>query len=96
MSLFAVTYTYVRTPEALDAVRPAHREYLDRLGDQGLMTGAGAFTDTPPGALLVFRAETPDAVHEYVADDPFYAAGLVTSYQVRAWGLGLGPWAADA
>jgi len=24
MSLFAVTYTYVRTPEALDAVRPAH------------------------------------------------------------------------
>ena len=96
MSLFAVTYTYVETPGALDDVRPSHREYLRGLAGEGRMLGAGAYTDTPPGALLVFRAATPDEVHAIVAADPFREAGLVTSYDVRAWGLGLGPWAADS
>ena len=56
MPVFAVQYSYVDDPELVTEHRPAHRDFLRDLLDQGIVLAAGAYTDGPAGALLVFRA----------------------------------------
>jgi len=39
---------------------------------------AGALADPVDGAVLLFRAESPDVVRRFAAEDPYVANGLVT------------------
>lgn len=85
MAVFAVQYSY--GPAEIQAEhRPAHREYLAQLHEQGTLYVSGPFTsgDTA-GALLIFEAETREAIDSIVAADPMYSGGAVTSYTAREW-----------
>ena len=53
MALFAVQYTYADEPARLDHHRPAHREFLRALADEGTLVAAGPMNgggDHLPGA----------------------------------------------
>ncbi len=87
---FAVQYTYVDDAAALDAVRPAHREYLATLVG-GPLVVSGPYVGSPlPGALLIFRAESADAVLALLDEDPFWAERLIVERSVEQWNPVLG------
>ncbi len=91
MPVFAVHYSYADRPDEVTAHRPAHRAFLRELFDQGVVLAAGAYPQGPAGALLVFRADSAEAVASLLETDPFRHHGLVTGCEIRQWGLAMGP-----
>ncbi|ACT57778.1 YciI family protein [Hirschia baltica] len=67
--------------------RPAHLEYLRRLGDVVKLAGPVMAHDgeTVAGSLVVIEADDIDAAHQIAADDPYAKAGLFCSSDVRAY-----------
>jgi uncharacterized protein len=88
MKYFVLQYEVV---EGFVARRAPHREEHLRLVREAHARGdllfAGAVGDPPDGALLVFRATSPDIVEEFARTDPYVRHGLVTLWQVRPWGV---------
>ena len=93
MPVYAVHYRYVDDGDLLAEHRPAHRDFLRDLLDRGIVLAAGAYTDGPAGALLVFRGDSEQHIADLLTADPFQQLGLVTHYKIRAWGQAMGPWA---
>lgn len=94
MATWSIEYNYNDRADDRDQHRPAHREYLAALAEQGTMLAYGRFDDDgAPGALLVCEAPTAEDVEAILAADPFMVEGLVSSHQVRhwpaTWGTGL-------
>jgi uncharacterized protein len=92
MAVFAVQYTYVDDADVVTQHRPAHRDFLRDLLDRGIVLAAGAYTDGPPGALLVFRGDSEQEIATLLESDPFQRLGLVLDCRIRAWGQAMGPW----
>ncbi|MFR9806977.1 YciI family protein [Pseudonocardia sp. RS010] len=89
---FALIYTYTDDAELRDATRPAHRDFLRELVDDGTLLVAGAWAPgEAPGGLLVFRAEDKAAVQAIADKDPFTTAGVVASSDIREWVPPIGP-----
>ncbi len=85
-ALFALSYDYV--PDVLARRAPhrdAHLAMLRDLHDAGIVVMAGATGDPVDGALIIFRSETAQAAHDFVAADPYGSAGLVASSRVVPW-----------
>ncbi|MCW2830732.1 MAG: hypothetical protein JWP31_1424 [Aeromicrobium sp.] len=86
MPYFATTYLYVAdSDQARDTVRPAHRDYLGELTEQGRLLLSGPYVGGQPGALLVLDADSEDVVRELTTRDPFVLEGLVEQITVRTW-----------
>ena len=51
---------------------------------------AGAFSDPPDRALLVFRAPEKSVVEDFARNDPYVTNGLVTRWEVRSWTVVIG------
>jgi uncharacterized protein YciI len=73
--------------------RPAHRARLRQHDHPVKARIGGPLTDEAGamiGTLLVIEAETRAAVEAFMAGDPYAAAGLYASVEIRpfAWGLG--------
>ncbi|AQP47570.1 hypothetical protein BW730_08775 [Tessaracoccus aquimaris] len=85
MSYFAVHYTYVSDSDALDLVRPRHREYLSSLVGDTLVASGPYPGSVPPGALLIFSADSEDLVHTQLNADPFWQEGLIAERRVQPW-----------
>jgi uncharacterized protein YciI len=91
MKYFALFYTVVDDfvsrrqsyrDEHLRLVREAHR--------RGELLLAGALTDPPDRALLVFRAAERSVVEHFARNDPYVTSGLVTRWEVRPWAIVVG------
>lgn len=94
MPFFAVRYTYIDDAGAIDAVRPGHREYLRGLVEAGSLRASGPFLGvTPAGALLLFETGSVAEVERTLADDPFFAAGIVTATEITPWDPVIGAFA---
>ncbi|WP_062311858.1 YciI family protein [Demequina rhizosphaerae] len=94
MSLFAIHYVYDDRAAERDEMRPVHRAWMLGLAERGIAKVFGRYEDEgEPGALLVFEAESAEAVEGFLAADPYQEAGLVVSHSIRAWPAG-GPWTA--
>ena len=68
------------------ATRPAHLEFLNSLGSA--LKAAGPFLDAeekPTGSLLILEAESHAAAQAIAAADPYAAAGLFASVEIRPW-----------
>lgn len=80
-------------PGALDtrlATRPTHLDYLN--GSKNLKL-AGALLDddgNPTGSIIVVEAEDKAAAQAQADNDPFTAAGVFESVEVRHWRLAIG------
>lgn len=65
------------------AARPAHRERLRALHEQGALLLAGPWEDDS-GALLVFTVDRA-RVDRIMAEDPYYTTAGVDVVSLRAW-----------
>jgi uncharacterized protein YciI len=83
VGMYVIELTFeVGEQRRLDA-RPAHREKLARLHEQGIVVMSGPWEDDS-GALLIF--DTDEAgIERIMADDPYFRAPGVTVTSVRRW-----------
>jgi uncharacterized protein len=83
--LHILFYEYV--PDIVERRAPhreSHLALIRRWYDEGRIVMAGGLGDPPHSGLLILRAEDPRAAaEEFVAEDPYQPAGLVTSWRVE-------------
>jgi uncharacterized protein YciI len=90
MKYFALMYEVVedfiekRTP-----FREAHLTLARDTHARGELLLGGAISD-PVGALLIFQADSRDAVDRFVRADPYVAQGLVKGWKIRPWAVVVG------
>lgn len=81
---YAAVIEYLQDADKVNAVRPAHRQYLASLKEKGQLAASGPFTDGY-GALIVYEAPTPEAAEQLLRADPFHDAGIFLSWTMRPW-----------
>lgn len=90
MSLYAVRYRYSEDGAGRDEHRPAHREFLSGLAQEGTLVAAGPLTEGPPEAVLLLRGQSAEQVRELLREDPFAQQGIIDSVEVREWDVVIG------
>ena len=89
MNTIAVQY-HASQLDILATERPAHREFLGKLFEQGTLLASG-----PMGsnfALIIMNADSPAAALEILKDDPLYIAGVIEERRALPWNAIYGPW----
>lgn len=81
---FAALIEYSQDQALVSAHRPAHRAYLTSLIEKNQLFASGP-TEDGYGALIVYEADTPEAVDALIKADPFHAAGVFLKWTVRPW-----------
>ncbi|HLK59016.1 MAG TPA: YciI-like protein [Chthonomonadaceae bacterium] len=74
--------------------RVAHLTYARQSLERGELLLGGAFADPVDGAVLFFRAESPEVVEAFAETDPYVVNGLITRWKVREWTTVIGEGAA--
>jgi uncharacterized protein YciI len=74
--MFIAISTYLRSPEEIEALAPAHIEWLTRQFGSGRFLGSGRQVP-PTGAVIIGREESLEAFRALLANDPFQQNGLV-------------------
>lgn len=90
MSLYAVRYHYSDDTAGRDEHRPAHREFLSGLAEEGVVVASGPLLDGAAEALLLLEGESPEQIRELLRDDPFAQQGIIESVEVREWDVVIG------
>jgi uncharacterized protein len=72
-------------------LRPVHLALAKAAEQAGALVLAGALDDPADQAVLVFRADDPEVIEEFVRNDPYVEEGLVTSWRIRRWNVVIGP-----
>ena len=76
-------------PDALQKrldTRPVHLAHLNSLGKKLVFAGALLNAEEQPeGSIVVFQAETLEEAQAMADADPFVAAGVFASYEVKRW-----------
>jgi uncharacterized protein len=90
MTYVAVQYTYTDDAAGRDELRPRHREFL--ASQPGLVLSGPTASAGADGAIIVYEADSAEVVEAFMADDPFWTAGLVADRSVAAWSIGMGSW----
>ena len=81
--MFALELAFDDNPARLD-YRPAHREKLAALADDGKILASGPWADDS-GALIVFVVATRGEAESLIAADDYFRAPGVTVVSVREW-----------
>lgn len=74
-----------------DEIRAEHRTYVR--ANQGKIRLAGAFTneqDEQIGSFIVFDADNPEQVWDWINKEPFYCDGIYEAVHVKRWGVAIG------
>ena len=74
--------------------RAPYREEHLRLAREARRRGelvlAGALSDPPDKALLVFRMPERSVVEDFARNDPYVINGIVTHWEIRPWMVVIG------
>ncbi len=81
---FAAFIEYSQDKAKVESVRPAHRQYLFGLRDQGKLAVSGPFTDGS-GALIVYEADSPAEAEQLLLGDPFHQNNIFLKWVLRPW-----------
>jgi uncharacterized protein len=81
---FAAIIEYLQDADKVEAIRPAHRQYLRSLLERGQIAATGPFIDGS-GALIVYEAESAEEAENLLRGDPFHENGIFLRWQLRAW-----------
>lgn len=74
------------TGENRTATRPVHLEHLKAMGEKLVFAGALMGPDgNPEGSLLVLEADSLEAATATLMADPFVAAGIFGSVEIKPW-----------
>lgn len=85
---YLLLYTYV--PDMADRRGPhreAHLAHIAAEKEAGRVILAGALGSPPAGGAMVFQGVAPAHIEQFVAADPYVAAGLVTEHRIEPWTL---------
>lgn len=91
MPYYALCYDFVedfmnrRTPFRGEHLGMARESYA-----RGELVLAGALTDSPAGALLVFNCADASVVEKFARNDPYVKNGVAKSWKVRPWTVVVG------
>ncbi len=83
---YAAIVKYTTDASTIAESRPAHRQYLTGLIEQGKLVISGPFADDR-GALLVYEAENPAQVETMIVEDPFAIHGVFLSWEIQPWNV---------
>jgi uncharacterized protein YciI len=91
MPYFALMYDMV---DDFVARRAAYRDEHLRLARESHARAelvlAGALTDSPAGALLVFNSPDATAAEDFARNDPYVRNGVAKKWRVRPWTVVVG------
>ncbi len=65
--------------------RDEHLRLANEAAEKGQLLLGGAFDNPVDGAALVFKAEDPSVVEDFVRSDPYVRNGLITDWKIREW-----------
>ncbi|MBK7720816.1 MAG: hypothetical protein IPI32_00955 [Austwickia sp.] len=86
MPFYAVQYTYTDDAQALEAGRPAHRDYIRSFVEPGLLRASGPYPGADPdSALLIFKADSEKIVQDIIENDPFTRDHLIARHSIHEW-----------
>jgi len=91
MPYYALFYDFIddfmtrRTP-----FREEHLRLARESRARGELVLAGALTDAPAGALLVFNAADATPAENFARNDPYVTNGVAKSWKVRPWTVVVG------
>ncbi len=80
-------------PEYMDKrplYRNAHLEKAWAAHARGELVLGGALNDPVDGAVLLFRADSPQVASDFAKSDPYVVNGLVKAWRVREWSTVVG------
>ena len=86
-----MNYFYAANESSLAEIRPIHRVWLKELYEAGTLLASGPMVDNP-GALLIFKAESAEALSALLDNDPFDIAGFIGERVITQWNPVFGPW----
>jgi uncharacterized protein len=72
------------------AFRQEHLGLAAAAYERGEIVLAGAFSDPPDRALLIFRAADRTIAESFARKDPYVLNGLVKRWEVRPWTVVIG------
>ena len=78
--MFVVLLTYTQPLAAVDALVPAHREFLQRMYQAGVFLLSGR-KEPRDGGVILANAKSGQELKSILEQDPFHVHG-VASYQV--------------
>lgn len=81
---FAATIEYSKDKAKITEHRPAHRQYLAQLFQQGLLAASGPFLDDS-GALIIYEAKTKEEAEKILRADPFHQNGIFAKWIIKPW-----------
>lgn len=70
--------------------REEHLKLAKELNEKGEMILAGAFSDPPDKALLIFRVADKSIIEDFVKNDPYVKNGLIAKWEIRPWTVVIG------
>lgn len=94
MAHYTVDTRYAEDRDALQAARPAHREYLQGLVEKGKVLLAGPWADDL-GGFVIYEAAGPEELDKLLADDPYTTEGVAAERSIREWRITMGSWIPD-
>ena len=80
--------------EARQAYRELHLKHAWAAAARGELLLAGALAAPADGAVLLFRADSPQVAESFARNDPYVLNGLVPRWRVREWTTVVGDGAA--
>jgi uncharacterized protein len=81
---YAAIIEYSQDKVLVETHRPTHRAYLTSLVEKNQLFASGP-TEDGYGALIIYEADSPEAVEALMKADPFFKAGVFLKWTVRPW-----------
>ena len=72
------------------ALREAHLALARAARARGDLVLAGALTEPPDRAVLIWLTDDRSVIERFVEADPYVRQGLVTSWSIRPWTVVIG------
>jgi len=91
MNYYALIYHLVDDYlERRTQFREEHLNLAKELNEKGEMILAGAFSDPPDKALLIFKVDDKSLIEEFIRKDPYVKNGLIVKWEIRPWTVVIG------
>jgi uncharacterized protein YciI len=92
-----MSYFVLRYDEVVDdyvtrraPYRDEHLRLLREAHARGEVVMAGAVGETPDGAIVIFRSDSPAIAESFVRSDPYVTNGLILAWRVQPWNVVVG------
>lgn len=91
MNYYALIYHLVDDYlERRTQFREEHLKLAQDANENGHLVLAGAFSDPPDKALLIFKVDDKSIIKKFVDNDPYVKNGLIEKWEIRDWTVVIG------